>query len=65
MKAQNIARAVLCAVAIVAAPAVARVTAINITMLEPFAEGASAATQGIQDRLAMLQIRIETSRSDE
>jgi hypothetical protein len=51
MKAQNIARAVLCVLAIAAAPAAARVTSINITTVEPFAESATFGETGTYERI--------------
>lgn len=51
MKAENIARAALCAFVLAAAPAAARVTAINITTIEPFAEGSSFGDSGAYERV--------------
>jgi len=53
VKAQNIARTVLCGLAVViaAAPAAARVTALNITLIEPFAEGTSFGDTGAYERV--------------
>jgi hypothetical protein len=51
VKAQNIARAVLCVLAITAAPAAARLTSIDITAVEPFAESATFGETGAYERV--------------
>lgn len=51
MNAKHIARAALCALGIAAAPAAGRVTAISITVVEPFAEGASFGNTGAYERV--------------
>ncbi len=50
MRAKNL-RAALCAFVIVAFPAAARVTEINVTAVEPFAEGASFGETGGYERV--------------
>jgi len=51
MKGSIVARAALCALVITAAPAAARLTEINITTVEPFADGHSFGNTGAYERV--------------
>jgi hypothetical protein len=51
MKTGIIARAGLCALVLTAAPAMARLTEINVTAVEPFADGASFGNAGTYERV--------------
>ena len=51
MKESIVARAALCALVITAAPAAARLTEINVTAVEPFADGAAFGDTGAYERV--------------
>jgi hypothetical protein len=51
MRESFVARAALCALILVAAPAAARLTEINVTAVEPFAEGAAFGNTGAYERV--------------
>jgi len=51
MNRSTIARAVLCTFALAAAPAAARLTEINVSSVEPFAEGAAFGSAGAYERV--------------
>ena len=51
MKASIVARAALCALVVTAAPAVARLTEINVTAVEPFADGHAFGNAGAYERV--------------
>jgi len=51
MKGSIVARAALCALVVTAAPAAARLTEINITTVEPFADGHSFGNTGAYERV--------------
>ena len=51
MKGSGVARAALCALVIAAAPAAARLTEINVTAVEPFADGHAFGDTGAYERV--------------